>query len=940
LRSPKLMDLRLDQRRALWYLTAGIEQRREQDATTIDINTIEIQWLEILEYIMSGKDIPNEHELWKFLDKKEPNLVPEEVLTRTWTEVYNQNLDVEVKNGKYRPDDTKQHYITTTKLTDLIMGGNEEEINFYFPYRDSSTQQTQRMRMTTISKAIEYHKGRTILEAYIGMLRGCDYTWTVNSLIWLLLTKDTNFKDYLINDLKLWSIWTKESFIRISKSITSVVKKYPITINNHFNAPEVMSRPEDFLSIDSLVGYIFNDPNFNPFKDAHDLVNDPVLLLGCNEEGKVSHDYFLRKMDIYWEKTKRETTEYVPKPEETSWMEFLQRPDLWGTSGSAGSEKILTDEGQHVRFTKRILAEKYTAEELSEQCMAAKRMEFRAIKKPEQGKVRLAGQGDKESYLIVAYAMANSSHWYEHNNFTSLSESRKRKVLRYIRTVESVRALDYQLPWDFAEFDHQVASDVFQMFNEQNREDSLTSEADMFWRKTGYLRQHAVIIVSEPPKPEIVEPAENGILSGIRTTSTDGLKFNSQTTGATIQEIEDIVGRSEKTLDVSQGDDKILAAKRAIIVVFYRLAFASVGIRGNNVKFAIGQKRTDFLRESIKYNWTVTGILARAIISAGQRKPTSSEPVKIEDRLSATFDVLGIIARRSELREWGLDLMEREFNAIANHSPVPVQVLLRLPKAQGGLGILPCPRQLEGKKLDMTTPTWNVWSRYEMGWYAVKHWEEEVRRVYPGLPPGGWKGKANALADSITDYEERRKQRDLFRYRKWSLTNMDYSAYGTELYAQIRTPDLPVVSLENQFTVDALERTINQKSVNYLTKNEAMGLDYLSVLDVTWKEKKEYYKEILRNNYRIQTITTVTGWRVGMELVRGVSATRAYMPLASSTINSYYTDLVQVTTEMNLKLIAKNLRGTNGLYIIVDLISKYIATKVKSWPLYYQLMSE
>lgn len=351
---------------------------------------------------------------------------------------------------------------------------------------------------------------------------------------------------------------------------------------------------------------------------------------------------------------------------------------------------------------KNLVLDVMEASELAEECLSKREhVKNTAIIKSELAKIRIAVASPLEVYLLESYVMEWANHYYLGWVGSTLEESSVVEFHRMFAQWTKMRDGHYVLPYDFEHFDHQVSQAELLKILEVGHE-----IAQLHFGGTNIDElNHAIKIINSSVKHAVLHdppgfgnqeyPVNNGLLSGMRSTSTVGNAFNLVVFRMADKVFELITGRSAGFDRVEiRGDDLRVTHKNQFRLILLYYIYKSLGLEANPSKFGLCHRRGDFLRLDCDHESGIVGLPARTLPSVTQRKPWKSAQWIGEGRLTNVcenfFNVirrLPVLWQKSErilkLCKVFIETITTNWSRFMKIDPCYVSI----PKAAGGLGL-------------------------------------------------------------------------------------------------------------------------------------------------------------------------------------------------------------------------------------------------------------
>lgn len=366
----------------------------------------------------------------------------------------------------------------------------------------------------------------------------------------------------------------------------------------------------------------------------------------------------------------------------------------WLTAGasSQGHLRFKTPDGKihKLKCRKNFVLDVLTVQELLALCKAKTGQTNYTLIKSELGKVRLAVASDLETYLMMSWMLYFVNGAYKDWPGNTLEESPSEQSDRMCKMMELCQVM-YGLPFDFKGFEHQPKTPqivtINRILNDIGRHnvpiehrfeyDSMASRIE----RSYYFSE--LICRDVKTRKETRYKVKNGLMSGIRLTSTIGNGWNTVMTEAARRRLAN-AGLETQTIEkFIRGDDSAIFTDRAALARLFELAYTQLGVKGGVGKFSVRKHEMEFLR--IWYSNRCYGYPSRAIPGLTQRKPWSSTPWSEDGVLSALKEVCCILNRRGLNSDKIWRVLKARWCSLHR---LPLAVTM-VPRSAGGLGLDP-----------------------------------------------------------------------------------------------------------------------------------------------------------------------------------------------------------------------------------------------------------
>jgi hypothetical protein len=488
----------------------------------------------------------------------------------------------------------------------------------------------------------------------------------------------------------LGAFWgTVDHYVEVTKTVSDIIKvtglderilDWPLYVENHV-----------------LAGY-----RHLPFGDW-DMIEQAARLAGAGEE----HNY----LGLTWEEVMEEALPmHSADVDALSFADYV-RGGGWITSGSSsvGRFEVVLDDGgkvKSVKCRKNGVLDFVDVEELITEALRRDWAENAALVKNETGKVRLAVAGDIYTYLKMAWLTTfipkATADWVGN----TLDENFYQQTKRMDEMLRLLDEYEFELPWDFKEFDHQpkhretkgIATHMYRG-GRMNAPPKLHAEYDMVRDNVLRCLDNNRLTVRDPATGRTAQfKVVGGVSSGMEITSKLGNGWNGCITtlvkrAVVLMELDEAAWRK-----FIRGDDSSNYSKTWVAAAALKLGYDVVGAIGGVGKFAIRRRETEFLRVWYQRSGLV-GYPSRSAVGVVQRKPWSNTPYEPAAVLKDIYDALNTTRRRVYKfgRAQEVDKVWETLRGVwCQLHALPLAVVW-IPREAGGLGIEPPPDSQVGK---------------------------------------------------------------------------------------------------------------------------------------------------------------------------------------------------------------------------------------------------
>lgn len=289
---------------------------------------------------------------------------------------------------------------------------------------------------------------------------------------------------------------------------------------------------------------------------------------------------------------------------------------------------------------KNFVLDLMTTEDLAQYCLGeSAHIHNVAIIKSELAKIRIAVSSPLALYLLESWLLHWAHSFYLNWEGSTLEESTDEEFERNYDQWLRMRNNQYVLPYDFANFDHQITTNEVVMMTALGH--------DIAWSKYRGndgpdFRLASDIILKSIKEAVLHDPpghgkesyrVQNGLLSGMRGTSIMGNGFNLTCYTMAMTVMRKIMNRSDMLHKEIRGDDLRVTCPNQYVLILLYYIYKSLGMKANPSKFGLCIGRGDFLRLDCVGDQGMVGLPARTTPSITQRKPWKSAQWVGEGRL-------------------------------------------------------------------------------------------------------------------------------------------------------------------------------------------------------------------------------------------------------------------------------------------------------------------
>ncbi|UPT53693.1 MAG: hypothetical protein 2 [Zeugodacus tau toti-like virus 2] len=523
----------------------------------------------------------------------------------------------------------------------------------------------RRLKMSSLLKFSQ--RARDLASKLVNL----DYQLAVNILLWAELLSEDETRSFF--SLKIFA--SREQFLEVAELLSATVKPY---------GQETRSK-RIFGELHTLAGYKHEDASWDTDKEMEKLASSkPQRIDGW---------------DALWNDSLEHTIVRPPQmPKYRDFEEYTKSFD-WATSGSSSVGRVYyvdsTGKDRHFKPRKNMVTALFTPDEVWD--IVSKwdgRIRNTPVIKNELGKIRLAIASNFESYIYEAYCMEIFGHGFKNWGGITLDEKVSEEVHRTTEDMDWLRANKYALPWDFAQFDHQVRTVEIQSILTKMKGFTDPRSWDK-WDRVIASYDNATLGDKMTGK---VYTITNGLQSGQRVTSLIGNVWNAIVTRIAIGKASAMIGYDIRARIGIRGDDTYILAAKVQELYMIRLVYASLQIIGHDKKFSIRPWSFEFLRNTTTTT-SVIGWPARAIPAITERKPWSDDLLQPHLEVVTIADNIRNVERRIGTELKAVHLANRfQWTKFTRQS----HLWLELPRRLGGLGIYPFRDFIPDGKLSLT----------------------------------------------------------------------------------------------------------------------------------------------------------------------------------------------------------------------------------------------
>lgn len=615
------------------------------------------------------------------LFRRNTTLLPDD-----WEEVLTVQQICDIVRRSVGRQPVKSSRPTDEELAVLMSAPEDDELaKSLFPPR---TKEDLTIRKTRIGDVIEYaHATQSTAEILriLRLCRGYDYALTCNLLV-----------AGLAMDELWWHILEGsgcfdgdgEHYRASAKVLSDTVKKRKNELSDH----DRVSLYECAALFGALCPPV---PGWDPVQETRDLATG-----GQVAHGLLSGDW-LRANHIL-DKIAGLAQFPEAKPHDVRNFDEWLRSCEWERSGSSSIGRVryevddrLGRRTGHFKARKNLVMDVVPYEEVNQRVREHNTQDNHALIKSEFGKIRLAVAAPLETYLQQAYLYSVSGCAYLRWPGNTLEESIEEEMHRNERTVVSMRAGHYALPYDFARFDHQPTTSEVVAFQRVT--------FDRAFLNAGYHQFDDVRMFEEllecgfasatlTTPPGVCEPrtfpVQGGLMSGLRSTSSVGSGWNAVLGECAREMVSRFRGfsRPVETWQQVRGDDTQVVSPFYLDVLGVKIGYDALGAEANESKFTLRRGRTEFLRvETGQFSMCYP---CRTIPLVNQRKPWNVRPPTGDGSVSTIVKVGHVLSRRLKNAARVLGFIVFLSYKMARMMGIDAR-LIAIPVALGGLGLIP-----------------------------------------------------------------------------------------------------------------------------------------------------------------------------------------------------------------------------------------------------------
>lgn len=384
-------------------------------------------------------------------------------------------------------------------------------------------------------------------------------------------------------------------------------------------------------------------------------------------------------------------------PKVVPWInfkDFVTSGD-WQTSGASSVGKVEWTAGEekgHFKARKNLVPDVVDLDSLADECLKSTTQENRSITKSELGKLRMAVASDMHTYLKMSWITRMMGSAYLQWPGSTIEEDVNVQHDRMLDMLKTI-AKTWNLPFDYASFDHQPNTDelisiceaIFQIARNNVPVEHSKEFEDIAENILSGFQHSTLSIISEGK--EHVYKVKGGLMSGLRWTTIVGNGWNTVMTTWVYNVLKELGQTTDDIHRWIRGDDSAITTESYAKALLFRLGYEAVGAEGSDGKFGIHKGQSEFLR--IWYDKDgCHGYPCRSIPGLSQRKPWSSAPWEEESTMMQIYESLKILKRRGcdleRCRNWweGVKLVWSQHNHVSSD-------WLMIPKSLGGVGAEP-----------------------------------------------------------------------------------------------------------------------------------------------------------------------------------------------------------------------------------------------------------
>lgn len=574
----------------------------------------------------------------------------------------------------------------------VVFTGDDKEIELDFlaahPPRTKTDLSIRNCRISDVLATYDKTASLSLAKVRLHQLRGFDYITTCN-ILWASLLCPP--------DVDWWGLWSLAGafdgdgnhFRQVTKYGSDYLKKRP-----------TMLTPDErvlFYENHSLGGALL------PPVEGFDPVQQTLTLAASGQNNHGLDPKHNNDLPTFSRLVNRLETPPVDEVNPRSLAEFISDYPTWERAGASSLGRVkwsMPSTGKHGKFKarKNLLIDVWQLDDIIEAVRKyGPKQANEALIKSELAKIRIAVASPLEVYLQQSWVMELAGRFYLRWPGNTMEEKPLDELRRNIKTWEALNGeMCWSLPFDYKNFDHQPTLEEVKMMEslyhrvarQACNTPELVTELDHVSR--ALLDGYSNATLATPPSEgdQKVVPVQGGVMSGLRATTLFNNAFN-LVMGSWAQEVADACTAPHGRLPPireCRGDDTKILDRSYLNVLGMRIGYEAIGAEGNDAKFGIYHRRTEFLR--IETSDRARAYVMRTIPNLMQRKPWNPAPWRLEGRLAAVAENFGTCIRRGLDESKWRPVMETIALRWCRASRISTQ-LARIPMNAGGLGVLP-----------------------------------------------------------------------------------------------------------------------------------------------------------------------------------------------------------------------------------------------------------
>jgi len=545
-------------------------------------------------------------------------------------------------------------------------------------YRDRTSDRIRELRYTDIIK--RYYKENWFDEDLKRWVCSVDSAWASNVILYLGICDDGGkMLEILRNKTNLTEDAIK--WIETSKQFDTCVLVNP-TLARPFT-------PDHFSGLTNLIGRMSSNPGpgwgFDKKKMSEDLVSGGITLKSY-DNGEWSEDAFIND----FESVLKECMTNSIRRDVLNLEQFIDTPELFGTTGASKGYKLKLNTGKEIRAPKNVTVWQEDFKSWWEKSIRKRNLEVGSSEKPETGKLRIIIPFPLDETVLDSFLYYYLEQIIKLDNIV-LKDSNLERLKRRIK-LTALTSTDLRINcYDWKHFERHYSKRLWDKFLEvciNSVENKLVSmgyreigdEISKVGRKMRERYLHSWIVYHDDKLGEVRIENKGANLSGNKLTSLANGVINDAIHKIRDKIKERIFLMTYDTIRYGQGDDSI-EAKRTFSECWVDLRLMELmGCIANKSKLKLEVGDGVFLKE--KFCGQIGGGVPRSIATLTQHSPENREVSSGITKARETSVKLHTVWRRSRCNynklRW---IMEKTCERLK----IPA-VLMGIPVSLGGLG--------------------------------------------------------------------------------------------------------------------------------------------------------------------------------------------------------------------------------------------------------------